>query len=148
MDPSEKVPLTELRLLLVLGLFLDALVQYLFFDYLRPLIAAGFCAAVLYFPYSRALAERSAKAAGSVFVVIAAAVLVWGNLPSVIYPKFEERPQFVRLDRDAEYAVNGSSTIIHIGGSYYLWYEGKWYRSATVAGAYCETREVPAALVR
>jgi hypothetical protein len=51
--------------------------------------------------------------------------------------QFDRDPEFVPLAGTAvKYAINSSSTVLSVGRNYYLWRDGKWFRSSSPTGAY------------
>ena len=60
---------------------------------------------------------------------------------------FDGTPQFTPIDATAiQYATNTSSTILRLGGGYYLWRDGGWFRSSSATGVYWKTDAPPAEL--
>jgi len=63
-------------------------------------------------------------------------------------PYFDGVPQFASIDASSiQYAQNTSSTILRIGGFFYLWREGAWFRGSSANGIYWKTAAVPPELV-
>jgi len=62
-------------------------------------------------------------------------------------PVFDGPPLFVSVEgNDGLYATNSSSTILHVGGFYYLYRDGEWFRSTSARGPYAKTEPPPAQL--
>ncbi len=63
-------------------------------------------------------------------------------------PDFDGTPQFTSSDASSiQYATNTPSTILRIGGFYYLWRDGAWFRSSSATGIYWKTGTEPAELI-
>ena len=69
------------------------------------------------------------------------------NSTAIHLPEFDGVPRFTSIDATSiQYATNTSSTILRLGGFYYLWRDGAWFRSSSAKGMYWKIGAPPAEL--
>ena len=93
------------------------------------------------------------KRRGPLLLLLAVFYTAYGNQllnpsPAAIHlPEFDGTPRFTSIDATSiQYATNTSSTILRLGGFYYLWCDGAWFRSSSARGMYWKIDAPPAEL--
>ena len=97
------------------------------------------------------LMHPSTRRRGALLLLLAVFHAAYGiqllNPTSAGIPYFNGSPHFTSIDTsEVQYATNTSNTILRIGGSYYLWRDGVWFRSSSAAGIYWKIDTLPAEL--